>query len=163
MGNLQDERRESSCTSIDSFVCERVRIVYFYLLPLLLTAFFADSLTKIYTLNSVLGEWVVDSKAATFTHDSLANPVATFMLSYATGESVNATAEALRQSMSLQNSIEQGSSKAEGKIPFAIWIVVAKRAIRAQLDFNGERIAKVDVVDGETIESAYIIRKTGKS
>lgn len=120
-------------------------------------------MTKIYTLNSVLGEWVVDSKATTFTHDSLANPVATFMLSYATGDAVSATAEGLRQSMSLQNSIEQGSTKAEGKIPFAIWIVVAKRAIRAQLDFNGERLAKVDVADGETLESAHIVTKNGKS
>lgn len=111
----------------------------------------------------MLGEWVVDSKATTFTHDSLANPVATFMLSYATGDAVSATAEGLRQSMSLQNSIEQGSTKAEGKIPFAIWIVVAKRAIRAQLDFNGERLAKVDVADGETLESAHIVTKNGKS
>jgi syntaxin-binding protein 5 len=122
----------------------------------------ATSLTKIYTLNSVLGEWVVDSKATTFTHDSLVNPVATFMLSYATGEAVNATAEALRQSMSLQDSLDQSPNKAEGKIPFAVWIVVAKRAIRAQLDFNGERIAKVDVQEGEIIESAHIVRKNGE-
>jgi syntaxin-binding protein 5 len=120
------------------------------------------SLTKIYTLHSVLGEWVVDSKAVTFSHESLVNPVATFLLSYATGDAVNATSEALRQSMSLQNSLEKSSNKQDGKIPFAAWIVVAKRAMRVQLDLNGDRIAKVDIPEGESIESAYIIRKNGK-
>jgi len=127
-----------------------------------LTATKILSLTKIFTLHSVLGEWVVESKATTFNHESLANPVASFMLSYATGDAVSATAEALRQSMSLQNSIEQTGSKHEAKIPFAVWIVVAKRAIRVQLDFSGERIAKVDVLEGESISSAYVVRKNGQ-
>jgi hypothetical protein len=75
---------------------------------------------------------------------------------------MTATAEALRQSMSLQNSSGASPSKSDAKIPLAVWIVVAKRSIRAQLDFNGERIAKIDVAESDIIRSAHIVNKNSK-
>lgn len=116
-------------------------------------------LTKIYTLTSVLGEWVVEPKAVTFSSSSLSNPIATFVISSATGEMLNATADALRQALAIQNT----SNKHDAKMPTSVWIAVSQRAIRAHLDINGERIGKVDVPESDAITSALILNKNGTS
>lgn len=119
-------------------------------------------LTKIYSLTSVLGEWVIDPKAISIAHESLANPVVNFVLGHATGDPMDPTADSLRQSLSLQSSIMGSPSKADGRIPLAIWIAVSKRSIRSQVDFTGEKIAKIDMTEGEEVHSAYLVNKQGE-
>ncbi|CAK9784876.1 unnamed protein product [Cutaneotrichosporon oleaginosum] len=113
--------------------------------------------TKIYGLNNVLGEWLVDPKPPTFQNDSLASPLASYLLDPVTGNELLASPEALSQVVS--------DPAAEGKWtkeapPHCLWIAACKRTIRVAVNFNGERFAKVELE--EDLASVHYITRHGK-
>lgn len=111
-------------------------------------------MTKIYTLVNVLGEWMVESKPPTFTNESLAGPLGTFVLDPKTGNELLPTAEALSAAMAHPSSPENKKD-----VPaHCIWIAASKKSIRAAVNFNGERVAKVELGDEELAEAFYITR-----
>ncbi|KAJ9102613.1 hypothetical protein QFC19_004722 [Naganishia cerealis] len=111
---------------------------------------YARGSTKIYSLNSVLGEWVVETKPATHNHDSLSNPIKNYILDYETGAELVASADAFQR-------VTPTGTKASG----TLWLAISKRAIRAQVNFNGEKIGKVDLVDTDEVHSAVVFIKNG--
>lgn len=111
-------------------------------------------MTKIYTLVNVLGEWMVEVKPPTFTNESLSSPLGTFVLDPTTGNELTASAEALSSAMSRQATPE-GKKDAP---PHCLWIAASKKSIRAAVNFNGERVAKVEFEDEELGEAFYITR-----
>ena len=111
-------------------------------------------MTKIYTLVNVLGEWIVDTKPPTFTNDSLSGPVGSFVLDPQNGNELFPTAEALQAAMRAQ----PGPDKGKDASPHCLWIAVAKKSIRVAVNFNGDRIAKVELEDEELAEAFYITR-----
>ena len=104
---------------------------------------------------NVLGEWMTEPKPPTFTNESLSNPLASFVLDPLTGNELNPTAEALQAAMQMQGS---PGSKEKNPPPHCIWYAASRRSIRAAVNFNGERVAKVDFDDEELAEVFYITR-----
>ncbi len=113
-------------------------------------------MTKIYSLVNVLGEWLVDPKPPTFTNESLSSPIASFVLDPMTGNQLFPTAESLQAIMrpAPQSSPEKGKDAA----PHCLWIAAAKKSIRCAVNFNGERVAKVELEEEELSEVFYITR-----
>jgi syntaxin-binding protein 5 len=111
-------------------------------------------MTKIYTLINVLGEWMVEAKPPTFTNESLAGPLGTFVLDPVSGNELHATAEALSSAMAHHATPENKKDVP----PHCVWIAASKKSIRAAVNFNGERVAKVEFEDEELGEAFYITR-----
>jgi hypothetical protein len=98
-----------------------------------------------------LSEWVVETKPVAYNHDSLANPIKNYILDYETGAELVASADAFAQ-------VTPTGNKAAG----SLWLAISKRAIRAQVNFNGEKTGKVDLVDTDEVHSAAVFTKNGK-
>ena len=118
-------------------------------------------MTKIYTLVNVLGEWIVESKPPTFTNDSLANPLASFVIDPTTGNELSPSAESLQASMRAGAEHSPGH-KSKDAPPHCLWIAVSRKSIRVAVNFNGEKVGKVELEDEELSEAFYITRH-GKS
>lgn len=115
--------------------------------------------TKIYSLHNVLGEWMVEAKPPVFTNESLANPLGSWVISPSTGEELAPTADALKSSMDTTTT----SPTKEKNVPaHCIWICAAKRSIRAAINFNGERVAKVELEQHEALSDCYYITRHGQ-
>jgi syntaxin-binding protein 5 len=110
-------------------------------------------MTKIYTLVNVLGEWIVEQKPPTFTNDSLANPVASFVLDAHTGVELSPTAEALQAAMRAKP--EEGKKESS---PHCLWLAVSRKSMRLSINFNGERVAKVELTEEDIAEAFYLTR-----
>lgn len=113
-------------------------------------------LTKIYTLANVLGEWIVEPKPPTFTNDSLAGPLASFVLEPLTGTELTPSAESLQAAMKSPSSPEGKSSK--DLTPHCLWIAASRKSVRCAVNFNGERVAKFELDEDELSEVFYITR-----
>lgn len=113
--------------------------------------------TKIYSLTNdpLFSEWTVDPKPPTFSNESLAFPLATFVLDPATGNELRASPEALADVLDFGKAPE-GKWKSEAA-PHALWIAASKKAIRVAVNFNGERIAKAEFEE-ELSDVHYITR-----
>lgn len=111
-------------------------------------------MTKIYTLANVLGEWVVEAKPPTFTNESLSFPVASFVIEPLGGAELLPTAEALQGAMQHHQDKKDGS-------PHCLWIAVARKSIRIAVNFNGERVSKVEMME-EDISSAFYVTRHGE-
>lgn len=109
-------------------------------------------LTKIYSLNTVLGEWMVETKPITFNHDSLANPIKNYIVDLESGAELTASPEAFKQAMGT------GANGAN-----SVWIAISKRSIRSQVNFSGEKLAKVDLIESDEVQQAVILTKNGGS
>jgi hypothetical protein len=114
-------------------------------------------MTKIYTLVNVLGEWMVEIKPPTFTNDSLAGPLASFVLDPVDGNELSATAESLSAAMQAHQN-QNPDSKGKERPPHCIWISASRKSIRAAVNFNGERVAKVELEQEEFSEAFYVTR-----
>ena len=110
-------------------------------------------MTKIYTLANALGEWIVEQKPPTFTNESLSNPIASFVLDPLTGVELLPTAEALQAA--LRGSNEEAKKDAP---PHCLWLAVSRKSIRMAVNFNGERVAKVELDQDELAEAFYLTR-----
>jgi hypothetical protein len=115
---------------------------------------YAKGMTKIYTLVNVLGEWMVETKPPTFTNESLAGPIASYVLDAMTGSELLPTAESLTAAIQSQHTPEAKKDQP----PHCIWIAASKKSIRAAVNFNGERIAKVELEQDELSECFYVTR-----
>jgi syntaxin-binding protein 5 len=113
-------------------------------------------MTKIYTLANVLGEWLVEAKPPTFTNESLANPLATFVIDPLTGNELSPTAE------SLQAAMRPGMDDAKTKDAHCLWIAASRRSIRCAINFNGERVSKVELEGDELSDVFYVTRHGNK-
>jgi hypothetical protein len=111
-------------------------------------------MTKIYTLVNVLGEWMVETKPPTFTNESLAGPIASYVLDAMTGNELLPTAESLTAAIQSQHTPEAKKDQP----PHCVWIAASKKSIRAAVNFNGERIAKVELDQDELSECFYVTR-----
>ncbi|WRT69409.1 uncharacterized protein IL334_006395 [Kwoniella shivajii] len=117
---------------------------------------YGKGMTKIYVLINVLGEWVVENKPPTFTNESLAGPIASFVLDPITGNELLPSSESLQAAMRDQQVPEHGKGK---EVPVhCLWIAASKKSIRCAINFNGERIAKVELDDEELSDVFYITR-----
>ncbi|KAL7424902.1 Lethal(2) giant larvae sro7 [Cryptotrichosporon argae] len=119
---------------------------------------YAKGMTKIYTLVNVLGEWLVEPKPPTFTNDSLAGPLATFVLDAVNGNELAPSAESLSAAMAMQNAHDAKTTKDKDAPPHCLWIAASKRSIRCAVNFNGERVAKVELENEELSDVKYITR-----
>jgi hypothetical protein len=113
-------------------------------------------MTKIYSLTNVLGEWVVEPKPPTFTNESLAGPLASFVLDPLSGNQLLPSAESLQAVMRPP----MGETKKDAP-PHCIWIAASKKSIRAAVNFNGERVAKVEFEEEELSSVFYVTRHGG--
>ncbi|TXT13308.1 hypothetical protein VHUM_00675 [Vanrija humicola] len=117
---------------------------------------YAKGMTKIYGLVNVLGEWMVEQKPPTFVNESLAFPLATYVLDPETGNELFASPEALAGHL-------EGGGDADGKFskeapPHCLWIAASRKAIRVSVNYNGERVAKVEFEREELSDVHYITR-----
>ncbi len=110
-------------------------------------------------LSQSLGEWVVEPKAFTYSHDSLAHPLASFVLDAETGQDLPASSDGL---LKLMRPSDGRTSVVDKQILAgrSAWIACAAKSIRVQLDFNGERIAKVDAGE-EEFKACHVVQKNG--
>jgi len=104
----------------------------------------------------VLGEWIVEQRPPTFANESLANPLATFVLDPATGNELFASPASLAE-------VIDGPQGPDGKWtkeapPHCLWIAASKHAIRCSVNYNGERVAKVEFETEELSDVHYITR-----
>lgn len=95
---------------------------------------------------------MVETKPVTFNHDSLANPVENYILDLESGAELSATPDAFKQAMGT------GANGAN-----SVWIAISKRSIRSQVNFSGEKIAKVDLIESDEVHQAVIVTKNGGS
>ncbi|WVO13704.1 hypothetical protein L204_101325 [Cryptococcus depauperatus] len=116
---------------------------------------YAKGMTKIYSLINVLGEWMVELKPLAFMSDSLAEPLASFVLDPMTGVELTTSAEALEAAMSKETS-EFGRGK-ELRV-HCIWVAASKKTIRTVTNYNGERLGKVELDDDELSDVFYVMR-----
>jgi len=112
-------------------------------------------MTKIYSLVNVLGEWMVDPKPPTFTNESLASPIASFVLDPLTGNQAFATGEALQ---AVIRPVQHSPEKGKDAPPHCLWIAASKKSIRCAVNFNGERVAKVELDEDDLSECFYVTR-----
>ncbi|ORY35002.1 lethal giant larvae like, C-terminal-domain-containing protein [Naematelia encephala] len=122
---------------------------------------YAKGTTKIYSLVNVLGEWIVETKPPTFTNESLASPLASFVLDPSTGSELSPTAESLLAALRGPDSPD---SKGKGKdtAPHCLWVVASRRSIRISANFNGERVAKVELEEGEALSDCFYVYRHGQ-
>ncbi|BEI88387.1 uncharacterized protein CcaverHIS019_0111050 [Cutaneotrichosporon cavernicola] len=113
--------------------------------------------TKVYCLNNVLGEWLVDPKPPTFQNDSLASPIATYLLDPISGNELLASPEALADVAN--DPVPEGKWTKDAP-PHCVWITACKRTIRVAVNFNGERVAKIELE--EDLASVHYITRHGK-
>ncbi|WVR08305.1 hypothetical protein IAU60_005358 [Kwoniella sp. DSM 27419] len=117
---------------------------------------YAKGMTKIYNLINALGEWLVEAKPPTFTNESLAGPLASFVLDPMTGNELLPVAESLQAAMRDQQVPDHGKGK---DVPVhCLWIAASKRSIRCAVNFNGERVAKVELESDELSDVCYVTR-----
>lgn len=112
-------------------------------------------MTKIYSLANVLGEWIVEAKPPTFTNESLAGPLASFVLDPMTGNELTPSAESLQAAMRVPHSPE---GKSRDTAPHCLWIAASRKSVRCAVNFNGERVAKIDLEEDELSEVFYVTR-----
>jgi hypothetical protein len=105
----------------------------------------------------VLGEWLVDSKPPTFQNDSLASPLASYVLDPVSGNELLASPEPL--SDVVNDPAPEGKWTKEAP-PHCLWIAACRRTIRVAVNFNGERVAKVELE--EDLASVHYITRHGK-
>lgn len=91
-----------------------------------------------------------------FTNESLANPIASFVLDPMTGAELLPTSEALQAAM--RASPDENKKETS---PHCLWVAVSKKSIRMAINFNGERVAKVELEEEELAEAFYITRHGG--
>lgn len=121
-----------------------------------LIALYAKGLTKIFTLNHVLGEWLPDNKTITFSHDSLAFPLLSAVLDVESGAEIGTPRHRLQ--LAMQDTAEPPSKEKRSR---CIWIAASRKAVRTHLDFNGERIAKYELGEHEEFVNVQVITKNG--
>lgn len=155
-GNIQNVPAESSVVGAMKWVISGIG-GDMSLRPRLIVSY-AKGTTKIYCLNNVLGEWLVDPKPPTFTNDSLASPLASYLLDPVTGNELRASPEALNDVISASD-VPEGKWTKEAP-PHCLWIAACKRAIRVAVNFNGERVAKVEFE--EDLSNVHYITRHGK-
>lgn len=136
-----------ACAEVGLELCERVSRIDIGLD----TANGHLRLTKIYSLNTVLGEWMVETKPITFNHDSLANPIQNYIVDLESGAELTASPDAFKQAMGT------GANGAN-----SVWIAISKRSIRSQVNFSGEKLAKVDLIESDEVQHAVILTKNGR-
>ena len=112
-------------------------------------------MTKIYTLTNVLGEWMIEAKPPTFTNESLAEPLASFVLDPLTGNELMPTADSLHAVMRIKDSPE---GKSKDTAPHCIWVAASRKSVRCAINYQGERIAKIDLEEDELSDIFYITR-----
>jgi hypothetical protein len=105
---------------------------------------------------------MVEPKAITFSHDSLANPLSNFIVDYQTGANLEASPDAL---VGVMRASAEGRSKGSPVAKAAetsqcLWIACAARSVRAQLNISGERIAKLEMSDAE-FRDVQIVERYG--
>ena len=106
---------------------------------------------------------MVEPKVITFSHDSLSQPLSNFVVDYQTGANLEASPDAL---VGVMSALAEGRSKGSPVAKTAeanqcLWIACAARSVRAQLNFNGERVAKLEVSEDE-FRDVQIIEKYGE-
>jgi hypothetical protein len=94
---------------------------------------------------------MVETKPVTFNHDSLANPINNYILDLESGAELVASPDAFKQAMGT------GANGAN-----SVWIAISKRSIRSQVNFSGEKLAKVDLVETDEVCRAVVLTKNGK-
>ena len=112
-------------------------------------------MTKVYTLANVLGEWIVESKPPTFTNESLVEPLASFVLDPLTGNEFTPTAESLQAVMRVPHPPE---GKSKDTVPHCLWVAASRKGLRCAVNYQGERIAKVDLEEDELSDVFYVTR-----
>ena len=112
-------------------------------------------MTKIYTLANVLGEWIVEPKPPIFTNESLAGPIASFVLDPISGSELTPSSESLQAALKTPN---PSDGKSKEVSPHCLWIAASRRSIRCSVNFNGDRVAKVELDEDELSEVFYITR-----
>jgi len=112
-------------------------------------------MTKIYCLANVLGEWIVEPKPPTFTNESLAGPLASFVLDPKTGNELTPSAESLQSAMK-----EPASHEGKGKdsLPHCLWMAASRKSVRCAVNYNGEKVAKIELEEDELSDIFYITR-----
>lgn len=116
-------------------------------------------MTKIYTLLNALGEWIVDTKPPTFTNESLANPIASFVLDPKDGHELTPSAEALQAAMRVQP--DEGKGGKGNVEPHCLWLAVSRKSMRIAVNFNGDRVGKVELPE-EDLASAFFVTRHGE-
>ena len=117
------------------------------------------SMTKIYTLVNALGEWIVDTKPPTFTNESLANPIASFVLDPTDGHELLPTAEALQAAMRVNH--DEGKGGKGNAEPHCLWLAVSRKSMRIAVNFNGDRVGKVELPEDD-LASAFFVTRHGE-
>ena len=119
-----------------------------------LRALKSNRMTKIFSLANVLGEWIVEPKPPTFTNESLAGPLATFVLDPKTGNELLPSADSLSAAMR----VPQTEGKAKDVAPHCLWIAASRKSMRCAVNFSGEKVAKVELEEDELAEVFYVTR-----
>ena len=112
-----------------------------------------------------LGEWMVESKPPppTFANESLAGPIASYVLDASTGNELSATSEALQGALDGRRGYGAGANGKKDKDvpPHCVWIAASRRSIRAAVNVNGERFAKVELGEDEAFQEVFYITRHG--
>ncbi|OCF77713.1 hypothetical protein I204_01711 [Kwoniella mangroviensis CBS 8886] len=120
---------------------------------------YAKGMTKIYVLINSLGEWIVETKPPTFTNESLAGPIASFVLDPVNGTELSPSSESLQAAMRDQKVPDNHGHGKSKEIPVhCLWIAASKKSIRCAINFNGDRVAKVELDDEELSDVFYVTR-----
>lgn len=108
-----------------------------------------------------LGEWMVESKPPppTFANDSLAGPIASYVLDADSGNELSATPEALQKAIDART----GEAPKKDAPPHCVWIAASRKSIRAAVNVNGERFAKVELGEDEAFQEVFYITRHGES
>lgn len=93
----------------------------------------------------------METKPITFNHDSLANPINNYILDLDSGAELVASPDAFKQAMGT------GANGAN-----SVWLAISKRSIRSQINFSGEKLAKVDLIETDEVCRAVVMTKNGR-
>lgn len=93
-----------------------------------------------------------------FANESLAGPLSSFVLEPATGNELGANAEALQKALAQGHQEPEKPHKDAHTPPHCVWIAASRKSIRAAVNVNGERFAKVELQEEEFAEVFYITR-----
>ena len=107
-----------------------------------------------------LGEWMVETKPSppTFANESLAGPISSYVLDATSGNELSATPEALQQSIDARN----GQDSKKDAPPHCIWIAASRKSIRAAVNVNGERFAKVELGEEDVFQEVFYVTRHGE-
>ena len=119
-----------------------------------------NRVTKIYSLANVLGEWIVEAKPATFTNESLSSPLASFVLDPKTGVELAPTAESLQAALREHHVPDV---KGKDSPPHCIWIAANQKSVRCVVNYNGEKVAKIELEEDELSDIFYVTRHGGSA